>query len=167
MPLLILRLTPATRYTTALAKLQKALRLPPDKLDLDPGVMLGVVPDTVDMSRVLAVFNNRTVIGEISGLTTQEETNGKKVVVLTFAGGLAETVKDFAQFSVLKDLGGPSMTLAMGEADPDLIIEVTEQSEGHSFEFDRLEAISLDTGEIVEHHDLGEDNDNDTDDDDD
>lgn len=162
--MLILRVTPATRYTAALADLQRALQLPPDKLDLDPGVMLGVVPDTMDMGRVLAVFRGKSVLGDMSGLTVQEQ-SGKKVTVMTFAGDLAEVVKDFDQFSMMR-MDGPAMTLAMGEADPELIVDVTEDCKGHTFEFDRLEAVSLDTGEIVEHHDLGEDNDNDSDDDD-
>lgn len=165
MPYLILRLTPATRYTETLAGLQTALDLPADDLDLDPGVMLGLVPDTVDMSRVLAVFKGNTVKGSVEGLTTQMQKD-KPVVVMTFAGDLAEVVKDFAQFSMLKDLDGASMTLAMGEASPELIADVTERSRGYSFEFDRLEAVSVDTGEIVDHHDLGEDTDNDIDDED-
>lgn len=160
MALLMLRLKPAQRYLTSLAALQRMLGLA-DTADIDPGIVLGVVPDTIDMDALAAVFRGKPVNGVFQRLEVQKSKDTVATVML-FGGDVAEVLQDFETFSMVKDFGGSAMTLALQAADAELTEQVSRQAADHVMVFDSFEASDLDSGAIVLDLDLGDDDPDDT-----
>ena len=156
MAILIIRLVPATRFIPRIAQLQKALRFRAEDVDIDPGVLLAVIPDTADLDRIRSMFDASTVTGQVRRAALQSF-HGKELTVLELDGDVAELVQDFESFSMLKDLEGAVMTIASKPADPSTLEAFNELSGGGVIEFDRLELLDLDTGRLMQSYELGED----------
>lgn len=155
MAILMLRLKPAQRYIPSLALLQRMLGFE-QTADIDPGVVLGVVPSNVDMDKVMAVFGGKPVEAVFQRLEVQKH-KGVTATVMVFGGDMAEVLQDFEAFSMVQDFGGSAMTLAQQEADPELLEKVSREAADHVMEFDSFQAVDLDSGAIVLDLDLGSD----------
>lgn len=160
MSYLILHLPLPDRYRGAWAAAQMKLGCKPHDADLDPGVMLALLPPGVDVDTLRAGLPS--TISCTLGDVEQQASAAGAAVVIHVTGSVLEVWNDLMDNGATSLDNTPTITLATGMYDD--LESVQDMLTGQRVYFDTLDVLDLETGDCVASFDLDETEDTDDDD---
>jgi hypothetical protein len=160
MSYLILHLPLPDRYRGAWAAAQLKLGCKPHDADLDPGILLALLPAGVDVDALRAGLPER--ISCTLGDVEQQASASGAAVVINVTGEVLEVWEDLMTSGAEHLDNTPTLTLATGMYDA--LEAVQDMLSGQRVFFDTLDVLDLETGECVASFDLNGTEDTDDDD---
>jgi len=162
MPHLILHLPLPDRYRGAFAAAQMKLGCKSQDADLNPGILLAMVPAGVDVDdlRTGIPRSLSCVLDDVE----QQLNDWGAAVVINVKGQVLTVWQDLIDSGAVSLDTSPAFMVASGKHDD--IESVQDMLKGQRVYFDALEVIDLETGKTVTSYDLNENNQIDDDDDD-
>jgi len=150
------------RYRGAFAAAQMKLGCKSQDADLDPGVLLALVPAGVDIDdlRTGIPRNLSCVLDDVE----QQLSAWGAAVVINIKGQVLTVWQDLVDSGAVSLDASPTITIASGKHED--IESAQDMLKGQRVYFDTLEIIDLDTGVTVTSYALSENNQTDDDDDD-